>query len=284
MKNRPIIGITTGDPKGIGPEIVAKVLRDPEVHSLADFKIFGPTVSDSRLSDAQAAQVALNSLNQAVVEALDKKITSLVTAPVNKARLRLVDKQFIDHTEFLAAKCQAKVCPLFVARNWRVSMVTRHLPLREVAMKLNAMDILQTIRLTCQGLQKYFGILQPKLVVAGLNPHAGERGLLGDEEIKIITPAILQARREGMDIDGPLSPDTLFWRMTQGKWDAVIAMYHDQGLIPIKTLAFKETVQITLGLPFLRLSVDHGTAEELVGTGKADPTNMKAAIRLACQL
>ncbi len=284
MKSLKKIGITTGDPKGIGPEIVSLVLKDPEVTVLAEFQVFGPLQSDKNLSDEEAARVALDSLNRATKAALDKEIAAIVTAPVNKARLRLIDKNFIGHTEFFEAWCNAPVTALFVAHHWRVALVTRHLPLQQVAIKLNAMDILQTLRMTHEALQKYFHLLEPRLAVAGLNPHAGENGMLGDEEIRIIHPAIQQARKEGMTIDGPLSADTLFWQMTQGRYDAVIAMYHDQGLIPIKTLAFKEAVQVTLGLPFLRVSVDHGTAEELVGTGNADPSNLKTAIRLACQL
>ena len=284
MKSKKIIAITTGDPKGIGPEIVSLALEDPEISALAEFKIFGPLQSDGKLSDEEAAKTALDSLNRVTKAALDKEVDIVVTAPVNKARLRLVDKNFIGHTEFFAAWCNAPVCAMFIARNWRVSLVTRHLPLSQVAIKLNAMDILRTFRMTCEGLQNHFKILEPRLAVAGLNPHAGERGMLGDEEIRIIQPAIQQARKEGITLDGPLSADTLFWQMTLGKYDAVIAMYHDQGLIPIKTLAFKEAVQLTLGLPFLRVSVDHGTAEDLVGTGNADSSNLKTAIRLACQL
>lgn len=280
----PIIGITTGDPKGIGPEIVCEALEDSEIRSMAEFKIFGPKKSDKSLPDLEAARLTLDALHQAVDAALNKEIDILVTAPLNKARMRLVDKGFLGHTEFLAAKCQASVAAMFVAKNWRVALVTRHLPLSQVALKLNAMDILNTIRMAVLGLQKYFKILDPKIAVSALNPHAGERGLFGDEELKLITPAIEQARKEGLDVEGPFSPDTLFWQMIQGRFDAVVAMYHDQGLIPIKTLAFKECVQLTLGLPFLRLSCDHGTAEDLVGTGKADPHNIKTAIRLACQL
>ncbi|OGQ04520.1 MAG: 4-hydroxythreonine-4-phosphate dehydrogenase PdxA [Deltaproteobacteria bacterium RIFCSPLOWO2_01_44_7] len=279
-----IIGITTGDPKGVGPEIVQEALEDPDIKSLAEFRVFGPIQSQLKLSDREAAEIALRSLEQGVEEAIGKRVQALVTGPVNKARLRLVDPTFIGHTEFFANHCHAKVCPIFVARNWRVALVTRHIPLAQVAQQLNAIDILQTIRMTHKNLQKLFGILEPKIAVAGLNPHAGEQGLLGEEETKIIRPAIMQAAKEGIDVEGPFSPDTLFWKMTSGKWDAIVAMYHDQGLIPIKTLAFKDTVQITLGLPFLRVSVDHGTAEDIVGTGKADSTNLKAAIRLACQL
>lgn len=279
-----MIGITTGDPKGIGPEIAVLALDDPEIKGLAEFQVFGPLENDRRCSDAKAAETVLQSLTAAVDAALRGKIQALVTGPLNKARMRLVDPGFIGHTEFLAARCGCEVTPLFAARNWRVALATRHIPLGEVAGRLNAIEILKTIRQTHQALQKYFHILEPRLAVAGLNPHAGEKGICGDEEKKVITPAILQARKEGLQVEGPFSPDTLFWRMTQGKWDAVVAMYHDQGLIPLKTLAFKECVQMTLGLPFLRLSVDHGTAEDLVGTSHADPANLKAALRLAVQL
>lgn len=278
------IGVTTGDPKGIGPEIVAAALEDPEINALARFEIFGPRVSSSSLSDLEAARLGHEALSQAVSAALNKKIDGLVTGPLNKARMRLVLPHFIGATEFLEEKCQREATALFVARNWRVALVTRHLPLAEVALKLNGVDILRAIRTTARALQDIFKIAEPKLAVAGLNPHAGEGGILGAEEKKIIGPAIEQAKKEGIFVEGPFSPDTLFWQMTSGRWDAVVAMYHDQGLIPIKTLAFKDCVQLTLGLPFLRLSVDHGTAEELVGTGRADPANMKTAIRLACQL
>lgn len=282
--NRLVIGITTGDPRGVGPEIVAKALGDPEVKSLAEFKIYGPTIFDPRLSDIKGAQTALGSLEAALADALSGKIGALVTAPVNKARLRLIDKNFTGHTEFFASRCNVSVCMMFAAKNLRVALVTRHLPLSQVALRLNAMDILKTIRMTYEGLRRHFHIAEPFLAVAGLNPHAGEGGMLGDEELRVIQPALAQARKEGMQIDGPLSPDTLFWQAAQGKWDGVIAMYHDQGLIPLKTLAFRDAVQITLGLPFLRVSVDHGTAENIAGTGNADPANLKAAIRLAHRL
>lgn len=284
MKNKLTIGITTGDLRGVGPEIVGLALEDPEIKGLADFRIFGPLKSSKNVSDLDCARQALRSLSQATEEALDKRLDAVVTAPVNKARLRLADKNFVGHTEFFAARCGTPVCMMFAAGQWRVSLVTRHLPLREVAVKLNAVEILQTLRLTHAALKKYFHRLNPKIAVAGLNPHAGENGMLGDEETRIILPAIRQAHSEGIQAEGPFAADTLFWRMAEGKWDAAVAMYHDQGLIPIKTLAFKEAVQLTLGLPFLRVSVDHGTAEELVGTGKADPANLKAAIRLAVQL
>lgn len=284
MNPKRVIGITTGDPKGIGPEIVSQALADPEIQGLAEFCLFGSLEPKPDLPDVEAAQVGLRALKEATETALQKKVDGLVTGPVNKAGLRQIQKGFVGHTEWLAQFCQCEAHALFVARNWRVALVTRHLPLSQVAAKLNGLDILKTIRSTHQALQKYFGILDPHIAICGLNPHAGESGYLGEEERKIIWPAIHQACKEGIRAQGPFSADTLFWQMTQGKFDAVVAMYHDQGLIPIKTLAFRDCVQITLGLPFLRFSVDHGTAEDLVGSGKADATSMKAAIRLASQL
>lgn len=291
MSKKPLIGITTGDPKGIGPEVVSLALADAAVASLGEFKIFGPHTPTLSLSDLQTAQMTMDSLNRATAAALRGEVAAVVTAPINKARMRLVDKRFIGHTEFFAQKCGTAVCMMFVTggsaatpAGLRVSLVTRHIPFRDIASKLGALDILQTIRLTHTGLKKLFGISKPRLAVAGLNPHAGEKEILGDEETKVIWPAIRQAKSEGLAVEGPFPPDTIFWRAAQGEWDAVVAMYHDQGLIAVKTLAFKEAVQVTLGLPFLRVSVDHGTAEDLVGTGRADASNMKAAIRLACGL
>lgn len=282
---KPIIGITTGDPKGIGPEVTAKAMEDPELREEADYRLFGPENYSGTMSGAEAAQAALRGLDEACAAALRGEIDAIVTAPVNKARMSLAEPGFVGHTEFFQKRCGAKnVCMLFSARGWRVSLVTRHLPLRSVPGLLNGLDILETIRLTRSGLEKYFRKADPVIAVAGLNPHAGEDGLFGDEEKKIIAPAVAQARKEGIDARGPFAADTLFWQMTQGKYDAVVAMYHDQGLIPIKTLAFRDAVQVTLGLPFLRVSVDHGTAENLAGRDAADGHNMAAAIRLAIQM
>lgn len=284
MNNLPVVGITTGDPKGIGPEVVAKALADSDIQKMGEYRVFGSKIPKPNMSDAAAAEQAFGSLREAVEAVKAGKINAVVTAPVNKARMRLIDPSFTGHTEFFQAAFQAPVCMLFVAHGWRVSLVTRHIPLAQVPARLNAVEILQTLRMTQEGLQNLFGIMQPVLGIAGLNPHAGEGGVLGDEEEKIIVPAIRQARHEGITVEGPYSPDTLFWKMTQGTFDGVIALYHDQGLIPIKTLAFRDAVQVTLGLPFVRCSVDHGTAESIVGTGTADPHNMKAAIRLAADL
>jgi len=284
--HRPLIGITAGDPKGIGPEIVGKILKS-DLASKAQFKIFGPLDLDpQKLGDLEAAQITLQSLHEALQAAREKKIDALVTAPVNKLRLRQVDPSFTGHTEFFGNACSVKPTMLFVVpeKNFRVALVTRHMPLAQVAHQLNAVEILHTIRQLHAGLQQGFGLAQPAIAVTGLNPHAGEGGMLGEEEHRIIAPAIAMARKEGLAVEGPFPADTIFWEMRQGRFDAVVAMYHDQGLVAVKTLAFNEAVQVTLGLPFLRLSVDHGTAENIVGKNKADTSNLKAAILLACQM
>lgn len=275
-----IIGITTGDPKGVGPEVVAKALRDfpPE-----RFRIFGPLESDVSLGDKSAASIALENLRLACRALRDGEISGVVTAPVNKKRMGLVDPEFTGHTEFFAREFGREVTMFFFAPELRVSLVTRHLPLRQISEKLTSEKIVRTIRQTDEGLRRYFGVASPRLACCGLNPHAGEEGLLGREELEIIAPAIAAARSGGIHVAGPFSGDTLFWEARQGKYDAVIAMYHDQGLAPIKTLNFRCAVQMTLGLPFLRFSVDHGTAENMAGKNRADPTNMISTLRYALQ-
>lgn len=275
-----IIGITTGDPKGIGPEVVAKALRDFPPQR---FRIFGPLASDVSLNDLSASSIALESLQSACRALRDREISGVVTAPVNKKRMGLVDPEFTGHTEFFAREFGREVTMFFVAPELRVSLVTRHLPLQQVSKKLTPEEIVRTIHQTDEGLRRHFGMASPRLACCGLNPHAGEEGLLGREDSEIIAPAIAIARSSGIDVVGPFSGDTLFWEARHGKYDAVIAMYHDQGLAPIKTLSFNSAVQVTLGLPFLRFSVDHGTAENLAGKNRADPTNMISTLRYALQ-
>jgi 4-hydroxythreonine-4-phosphate dehydrogenase len=165
----------------------------------------------------------------------------------------------------------------------RVALVTIHLPLAQVPGKLTTEAVFKTIRITDDALRSHFGIPKPRLAVAGLNPHAGENGLFGDEEIQIISPAIREAAEAGMDVSGPHPPDTVFHRAIEGQWDAVVCMYHDQGLIPFKMVHFSDGVNVTLGLPIVRTSVDHGTAYDIAGTGKADPGSLVAAIRMAAE-
>jgi len=192
---------------------------------------------------------------------------------------------FPGHTELLAHLVGAPaVAMMFVGSRWRIVLVTIHLPLKDVSSRASKDRILSTLRLTDEGLKKYFGIPHPKIAVLGLNPHCGEGGLLGKEETREILPAIAEAKLLGMDAEGPFPADSFFNASGRHTFDAVIAMYHDQGLIPIKMIDFREAVNFTLGLPFIRTSVDHGTAYDIAGKGLADPTNLVKAILTAANL
>jgi len=206
----------------------------------------------------------------------------MVTAPINKQALQAAGVDFPGHTEMLAARCQVdEVVMMLAGVRLRVCMVTTHCALREVPQRLTAERILTTMRITSDSLQRQFGLVQPRLAVLALNPHAGEGGLFGDEEARHIVPAVAAARAEGIVASGPHSADTLFWFAMQGQYDAVICMYHDQGLIPLKLLHFDDAVNVTLGLPIVRTSVDHGTAYDLAGTGQASPASLIAAVKMA---
>jgi 4-hydroxythreonine-4-phosphate dehydrogenase len=206
----------------------------------------------------------------------------MVTAPINKQALQLAGVEFPGHTELLADRCRVdEVVMMLAGERLRVCLVTTHCALREVPRRLTAERILATMRITARALQEQFGLARPRLAVLALNPHAGEGGLFGDEEQRYIAPAINAAVAEGMSASGPLSADTLFWFAARGNYDAVICMYHDQGLIPLKLLHFEDGVNVTLGLPIVRTSVDHGTAYDLAGTGQASPASLVAAVRMA---
>ena len=213
---------------------------------------------------------------------IDGDAAGMVTAPINKQALRAAGADFPGHTELLADRCQVEeVVMMLAGERLRVCLVTTHCALREVPQRLSAERILTTMRIAATSLQKQFGLEQPRLAVLALNPHAGEGGLFGDEESRHIVPAIEAARAEGIAASGPHSADTLFWFATQGQYDAVICMYHDQGLIPLKLLHFDDAVNVTLGLPIVRTSVDHGTAYDLAGTGQASPASLIAAVKMA---
>ncbi|NQT70368.1 MAG: 4-hydroxythreonine-4-phosphate dehydrogenase PdxA, partial [Desulfobacteraceae bacterium] len=187
-------------------------------------------------------------------------------------------------TELLAERTGSKVFVMMLAGSrLRVVLVTIHIPLKSVPAVLSKERIIQTIRITGRALSDRFGCQDPRLAVAGLNPHAGEEGMFGDEEINIIAPAVQQARSEGFNVAGPSPPDTIFYRAVEGHYDAVVCMYHDQGLIPFKLIHFTDGVNTTLGLPIIRTSVDHGTAYDIAGTGRADPGSLVAAINMAAQ-
>jgi len=209
----------------------------------------------------------------------------MVTCPISKAALRAGGLPYPGHTELLAERCGVgKVVMMLAGERLKVCLVTTHLAYREVPGRLSREEILATLRITDEALRRQFGLDRPRLAVAALNPHAGEQGLFGDEEQRLIAPAVADARRAGIEACGPFAPDTLFHFAARGDWDAVICMYHDQGLIPLKLLHFEDAVNVTLGLPIVRTSVDHGTAYDLVGTGRASTASLLAAIRMAVQM
>jgi len=263
------LAVTLGDPAGIGPEVVDKALTQS-----TDAEI---TVLGSR---SGGGSEALAAIDQAIDLALAKKVDGIVTAPVSKERIAKTGVPFIGHTEHLAARAGVKqpvMC--FVAGSLRVALVTTHVSLRKLPAMITADRILAILRETSAGLREYFGVLEPRLAVCGLNPHAGEAGEFGREEIETIAPAIETARKEGIRAEGPYAADTVWKRPC----DAIIAMYHDQGLGPIKAM-HPDAVNVTLGLPFVRTSPDHGTAFDIAGKGVADPKPMIAAIRLAVEM
>lgn len=221
----------------------------------------------------------------AVDAARAARVDALVTGPINKVSLHSAGFQFPGHTEMLASLTGTRdVVMMLAGETLRVALVTIHCALREVPDRLTSDSILKTIRITHDSLQRYFAVAHPRLAVAGLNPHAGESGRFGREESTIIAPAVAQARKLGIQADGPLPADTLFYQAARGRFDAVVCMYHDQGLIPLKLLHFADGVNVTLGLPVIRTSVDHGTAYDIAGTGAADPASLLCALRMAARM
>jgi 4-hydroxythreonine-4-phosphate dehydrogenase len=223
-------------------------------------------------------------VNQAVDWALEGRVQGLATCPINKLAMRMAGVEYDGHTELLAERTKTSDYIMMLAgTRLRVALVTIHLPLARVSETLTTEAVFKTIQITDDALRRNFGIPKPRLAVAALNPHAGEDGLFGNEESRIISPALRKAGKEGIDVSGPHPADTLFHRALKGQWDAVVCMYHDQGLIPFKMVHFSDGVNVTLGLPIVRTSVDHGTAYDIAGTGKADPGSLVAAIRMAAE-
>ena len=324
----PTIGITMGDPTGIGPEILVRALSMEEPFRVCRPVVFGDREALSRairiqnlpatleavdripqdgylprkifffpLSQLEAAslhfgqpdracgEAMVKYIEEAVKRARNRELDAITTCPINKKAMNEAGYSFPGHTELLAHLVGAPaVAMMFVGSKWRIVLVTIHLPLKDVSSRASKDRILSTLRLTDEGLKKYFGIPHPKIAVLGLNPHCGEGGLLGKEETREILPAIAEAKLFGMDAEGPFPADSFFNMSGRHAFDAVIAMYHDQGLIPIKMIDFKEAVNFTLGLPFIRTSVDHGTAYDIAGKGLADPTNLVKAILTAANL
>lgn len=355
--SRPTIGITMGDPAGIGAEIIVKALADREIRKLAKFVVFGLNelmayaadlaeiepfwwrdqhekfaaisestggyVHDTVVLDYDEYSIlgvdvkapskpggiaSMQFCQDAIAAALKKRIDAIVTAPISKESWKLAGfGRWPGHTELLAEKTKAKRHAMMFAslptgwqrncsngtaaaplvpghKGLRVVLCTIHEALFELRHKFKIGTVFDPIDMANTALKDWFGIEKPRIAVCGLNPHAGENGQFGDEEKRIIEPAIMMARLQGMDVHGPFPADTVFIKAIQGAYDLVVAMYHDQGLIPVKLLDFAGSVNITLGLPIVRTSPDHGTAFDIVGKNKADPSSLKAAIIMAAEI
>jgi 4-hydroxythreonine-4-phosphate dehydrogenase len=284
---KPRIAITVGDPSGIGPEIAAHAAADPQVLDACEPLIYSPpngqTFAPGLLS-AAAGRAAYDVIVRAVDDARQGLVGAIATAPVNKEAFRLAGLPWAGHTDLLAHLTGARdVAMMFYSDTLRVVLATIHIPLADVPRMLTAASLEATIGLTARELPR-FGIVRPRIAVAGLNPHAGEHGLFGREEETSIVPAIEACRKQGVDVSGPFPGDTVFVRARRGEFDVVVACYHDQGLIPVKLVAFGQAVNVTLGLPIIRTSVDHGTAFDIAGKGVANPESMIAAVLLAARL
>jgi 4-hydroxythreonine-4-phosphate dehydrogenase len=337
---KPTIAITIGDPAGIGPEIVAKTLADPETYSICNPIVVGDKDAVQMGIDVAKTDLKIHVINEPsqanyrhgaidlidlqnidptkiqmgkpapmtgaasaeyVIKAADlalaDKIDAIVTAPLNKEAMHMGGYNYPGHTELLAEKSETNDYAMMLATgNLRVVHATTHIPFRDIPKHLTKQRIHTTIQIAYNACRS-LGIQNPRIAVAGLNPHSGDGGIFGDEEIKIITPAIEQARAEGMNVDGPVPPDTMFGKAAGGQYDIVVAMYHDQGHIPVKLLGMKydmekgkwesvSGVNITLGLRFIRTSVDHGTAYGKAGRreGTANPDSLKEAIQYAVKM
>ena len=325
----PIVGITMGDPTGIGPEIIAKALSREELFQscrpivLGDQAVLAKTLRMLRLDmsleviekipaegyrpgriflfplsrlDASALQFGkpdracgkamVTYVEQAVQWLLVGELDAITTCPINKQAMNEAGYLFPGHTELLAHLANVpSVAMMFVGSRWKVVLVTTHLALQDVPTWITAGRVLSKIRMADEGLKNFFGIDHPRIAVLALNPHCGEEGLLGKEEENEILPAIREARSQGLDVDGPFPADSFFTLSGhRGTFDVVISMYHDQGLIPMKMFDSEEAVNFTLGLPFIRTSVAHGTAYDIAGRGLADPTNLVHATLTASNL
>ena len=327
MDNLPVICITMGDPAGIGPEIILKVLSDPEIckiclplvlgdyEALSTYNKHGESRRVQKVNDPSEAkgipgvidlmpvsemkegsvvpgrpnleggQAMVSYIERAVELIQSDKAAAIVTCPISKSLMHEAGYPFDGHTELLAYLTKTDEYVMMLAGDrLRVALVTIHCALEEVPRKLDETKVYKTIDITARAMAKDFGFSRAKIAVAGLNPHAGESGLFGQEERQHILPAVERARSKGLDVVGPLPADTLFFQAVSGRYDVVIAMYHDQGLIPLKLLHFSDAVNVTLGLPIIRTSVDHGTAYDIAGKGQADASSLKAAIKMAVEM
>ncbi len=287
ITRKPRVAITVGDPAGIGPEIARKAAADPRVREVCDPMLYGPS-PDARFEpgvlSADAGRAAYDAIYAAVRDAQAGEVAAIATAPVNKLAFARAGLSWKGHTDLLGHLTGSpRVAMMFWSEPLKVILATVHVPLVDVSRILTQELLEETIDLCARELPK-FGMAHPRLALAGLNPHAGEDGLLGEEEERTLKPAVAAARQRGISIQGPFPGDTVFVRAVRGEFDAVIACYHDQGLIPVKLLAFGRSVNVTLGLPIIRTSVDHGTAFDIAGKNVADPSSMVEAVLLAARL
>jgi len=324
----PVIGITMGDPTGVGPEVIVKALAQTKVHRvckpfvIGDKNIVAKTAQMLKMStkvevldklekldtsrrkiqvisvthmnpellrvgrpDKNCGKAMFNYVKEAINLAMSGRIAAIVTAPINKFAMNEAGFNYGGHTEILSELTETKDCAMMLAgSHLKVSLVTTHCPLREVAGQITPGKVLRTILYTHRFLQEYFGIKSPYIAVTALNPHAGEAGLFGIEEKELILPAIRKVESMGIKVKGPAPSDTLFHYASKGEYDAVVCMYHDQALIPLKMVDFTDSVNITLGIPIIRTSVDHGTAYDIAWKGEANPNSMIQAILMAARM
>jgi 4-hydroxythreonine-4-phosphate dehydrogenase len=324
----PLIGLTMGDPTGVGPEVCVKSALNPEVQSRARIIIFGDkgvinkamkmlgydgrvqeiskfkgfipddntiyvraisNLNTERLKpgrpDKNCGKAMVNYIREATKCALKEEIDAIVTGPINKEIINEAGFHFSGHTELMADLTGAKNYAMMMAgEKLKVVLVTTHIPLRDVAINITPGKVFRTIKLAHYAMTEYFGVKNPRIGVCGLNPHCGEGGLFGEEEKELILPAVVNARHAGILAEGPLSSDTLFYFALNGKYDVVVCMYHDQALIPLKMIHFTDAVNLTLGLPIIRASVDHGTAYDIAWRGIANPHSMIQAIKTAAEI
>ena len=327
VERRPTVGITMGDPAGIGPEVSIKSLMRSEIYTLCkpvligdlnllketadhlglkvEFKVlssprdaqgrFGVievidlknvNLDDLRIGEvsAEAGRASLEYIERAVEYALKGELDAIVTAPINKEAIRMAGCKYVGHTELIGALAGVKEpLTMFWVQGVRIFFLTRHLPLIEAIRAVKKSRIVEIV-LRMEREMRRMGIERPRIAVAALNPHASDGGLIGDEEEKEIKPAVDELREVGIDVYGPIPADSVFHQALEGKYDAVLSLYHDQGHIAAKTRDFYGTVSVTLGLPFVRTSVDHGTAFDIAGRGVANPRSMEEAIKLAAKL
>ena len=328
MSDLPLIGITMGDPAGIGPEIIVKALVDKYIYGLCRPVVLGdPEIISSAMlryhqkltlhiisnsskvsstpgkmnlmagSSLQAGSILPGkpeveggrAMVDYIVRAVDMtrkgELDAMVTCPISKTLMHQAGYAYEGHTQLISHLTDTHDYVMMLAgERLRVALVTIHCPLKEVPALLDQDLVHKTIIITAKALRDDFGFERPRLAVAALNPHAGESGLFGSEEEEIIGPAVGRARDEGYHVVGPFPADTLFHKAASGQFEAVVAMYHDQGLIPLKLLHFSDAVNVTLGLPIIRTSVDHGTSYDIAGNGQADDSSLKAAITMAASM